>query len=288
MNFDKLKDRITTKPIKDIMGKDVYIGDIVVIPGGGKNLTKAMVFSISEKSDNYKLISSSGNVFNCKSECIKINDFYELSELKEWEDIKQKYISKKENDAANLVKQGVVLFLFYDKINNKPGITYSIVESVPGKNISSLNIKESIKWIENYKDIDFYIFTKNNDFIKNPKISDIFIGTSNTFYNEYIRVKNSTFKEKHFYYAHWVDRTWSEWNNIEDMQYIRTFINFTKLHANSKKIFFANTYKNDIYLNQITLYVPHIILKRYVYSSIDRTGIFADVLIDKISNYYVK
>ena len=66
-----IKDR--TEDIKDIMGKDVYIGDIVVIPGGGKKLTKAMVFSISEKSDNYKLISSSGNVFNCKSECIILN-----------------------------------------------------------------------------------------------------------------------------------------------------------------------------------------------------------------------
>jgi hypothetical protein len=198
------------------------------------------------------------------------------------------HISKKEDDANNLVKQGVVLFLFYDKINNKPGITYSKVESVPGKNISSLNIKESIKWIENYKDIDFYIFTKNNDFIKNPKISDIFIGTSNTFYNEYIRLNNSIFKEKNFYYAFWVDQTWSGWNNIVDIQYIRTFINFSKLHTNSKKIFFADTYKNDIFLTDNDVYVPHILFKKHNYSSIDRTGIFADVLIDKLSNYYVK
>lgn len=200
MNLANLKERSTQSNIfKDIRGKDVYPGDMIVIPSSNSELTTVMVIAINPKS--LKCVTINSRVFNVFSEFLKITDFYDKSELDKWQDIRDTYFKNKAEQKANYVKEGTIHFFFYDKVLNRCGITFTEVKSKPGKNFSAADIKESIEFVKDYPEKEVYVYTKDNtiELLSDVKPSNICVGTDNTFYWYY---KNTEIYPNIFYYAY--------------------------------------------------------------------------------------
>lgn len=279
--IDKLKTIISTsKPIKDINSKEVYVGDIVLLPTSNTTMIKAMVFSISNTSNRYKVITEKGNVFNSQAECFKITNMLEQSEIDTWNKHIDKYYSDKEAKKSSEIKKGIIPFMFYDKKSRRPGIAFSNVVSNPGQNIKVSNIKTALEWLDLEKDKEFYFFTKDYGFEENPALSNIFIATTNNFYSQYMNFYKPIMKNNTFYYAsRWIDNySIFHSEHLQDASYMRSYIRLEHFSKLFREIYFKEDYTN-------TMYLPHIMIKHTYNNPYNKGPIFADNLIEKINEF---
>lgn len=199
MNINAIKERSSqTISFKDIRGKEVYPGDIIVFPISSHAMVQAMILNFNPKS--IKCISLNKCAYNTFADFLKVTSFYDAEELKQWEDLKNKYLNNKKIQEETRIKNGYISIFFKNKDNC--GFAYSKVFSNPGKSINISNIKDALSWINDYKEYEFYFFTKNMTFEKNIKYSNIYIGTDNSWFNIYMSYKNTEFVPNKLYFAH--------------------------------------------------------------------------------------
>lgn len=281
MNLTNLKERTTqTNIFKDIRGKEVYPGDMIVIPASNSELAAVMVIAINPKS--LKCVTIKSRVFNVFSEFLKITDFYDKSELDKWQNIRDTYFKNKAEQKANYVKEGTIHYFFYDKVLNKCGIAFTEVKSKPGKNFSVADIKESIELLTNYPEKDVYVYTKDNtiELLSDVKPSNICVCTDNTFYWYY---KNTEIYPNIFYYAY-KSNIRNEYDLKNVTNYMKTGAGFPTYYTWRPRDFFERACKyafsSDINITKDSVWLFPFI--EFSVTGYNKSMIYNDLLFDRL------